>query len=174
MLSAQQAAAKEAAHRRFGYPPRATAERHGNLGNLEAVDKLPRFRPGVEGIGIAGDVLRIYVLEYLAADLETPAEIEGIRTERVLTTGFHDLAEPRQTRLSPAPCGVSIGYSVVTTGPLVAWSTRRAGAASSATITSSPFATLPASATRSSSPALPTLRVRTTPRQSRPCRISSR
>ena len=115
MLSAQQTAAKEAAHRRFGYPARATAERHGKV---EALDKLPRFRPGVEAIGIAGDVLRIYVREDLAADLETPSEIEGMRTERVLTTGFHDLAEPRQTRLSPAPCGVSIGHSVVTTGTL--------------------------------------------------------
>ena len=107
MLSARQAAAKEEAHRRFDYPTRITAEERGYKGR----DKLPRFRHGVAGIGIAGDLLRIYVLEDLAADLETPAEIEGLRTQRVVTTGFHDLVAPRQTRLSPTPCGVSIGHA---------------------------------------------------------------
>ncbi len=115
MLSAQQAAAKEAAHRQFDYPTRIAAERHGDL---QGRDKLPRFRPGVEGIGIAGDVLRVYFLEDLSADLETPAKIEGMRAERVLTSGFHDLAELRQTRLSPTPCGASVGHGEVTTGPL--------------------------------------------------------
>ena len=60
--------------------------------------------------------MRIYVLKDLAADLDTPAEIEGLRTERVLTTGFHDLVAPRQARLSPTPCGVSIGHREVTAG----------------------------------------------------------
>ena len=112
MLSAQQAAAKEEAHRRLDYPTRIAAEERGYQGR----DKLPRFRPGVAGIGIAGDILRIYVLMDLAADLDTPAEIEGLRTERVLTTGFHDLVAPRQARLSPTPCGVSIGHREVTAG----------------------------------------------------------
>lgn len=115
MLSAQQAAAKEEAHHRFDYPARIAAEKHGDL---RGRDKLPRFRPGVEGIGVAGDVLRIYVLEHLAADLETPAEIEGLRTERILTTGFHHLVVPRRARLSPTPCGVSVGYGEATTGTL--------------------------------------------------------
>ena len=66
MLSAQQSAAKEEAHCQFDYPTRVVAERHGDL---EGRDKLPRFRPGVEAIGIVGDVLRIYVLKGLAADL---------------------------------------------------------------------------------------------------------
>ncbi len=119
MLNAQQAAAKEAAHRQFDYPSRLAAEERGYI---EGRDKLPRFRHGVAGIGIAGDVLRIYVLEDLAGELEIPAEFEGLRTERVLTTGFHDLVAPRQTRLSPTPCGVSIGnakpvgHSPVTAG----------------------------------------------------------
>ena len=115
MLSAQQAAAKEAAHRQFDYPPRVAAERNGDR---EGRDNLPRYRPGVEGIGVAGDTLRIYVLQDLAADVETPLDIAGLRTECILTTGFHDLVAPRQARLSPAQCGVSIGYGAVTTGTL--------------------------------------------------------
>ena len=106
MLSAQQAAAKEEAHRRFDYPVRITTEERG----YAASNKLPRLKHGIQGIGIAGGVLRIYVLENLADDLETPAEIKGLRTQRVLTAGFHDLIAPRQARLSPTPCGVSIGH----------------------------------------------------------------
>lgn len=118
MLSAPQAAAKEAAHRQFDYPTRRAAERHGDL---QGRDKLPRFRHGVEGIGVAGDVLRVYVLEDLAAELETPTEIEGLRVDRVLTAGFHDLAVPRQSRLSPIQCGVSIGHAKpVRLGPVIA------------------------------------------------------
>ncbi|MYD95612.1 MAG: hypothetical protein F4Y02_18445 [Chloroflexi bacterium] len=109
MLSPQQAASKEAAHRRFGYPTRIAAEERGHT---KVRDTLPRFRHGVAGIGIAGDTLRVYVLEDLATDLHIPHEIEGLRAERVLTTGFrHQAVPPRQTRLSPAPCGVSIGHA---------------------------------------------------------------
>ena len=115
MLSAQQTAAKEEAHRRFDYPTRIAAEQRGHL---RGRDKLPRYRHGVAGIGIAGDILRIYVLEDQTGDLETPTEIAGLRTERVLTTGFHDFVAPRRTRLSPAPCGVSIGHGETTTGTL--------------------------------------------------------
>ena len=107
MLTVQQAAAKEAAHRRFDYPARIVAQERGRL---QGRDSLPRFSPGVAGIGIAGGVLRVYVLEDPAADVEIPSEIEGLRTERVVTTGFHDLAPSRQSRLSPTPCGVSIGH----------------------------------------------------------------
>jgi len=107
MLSAQQAAAKEAAHCEFDYPARITVEERG----YRARDDVPRFRRGVAGIGIAGDTLRIYVLEELATDLKIPAEIEGLRAERVLTTGFQPQIAPRQTRLSPTPCGVSIGHA---------------------------------------------------------------
>ena len=113
MLSAQKAAAKTAAHRQLDYPTRIAAEERGDLRGLE---KLPRFRPGIAGVGVAGDVLRIYVLEDQAADLETPAEIAGLRTERVLTTGFNDLVAPRQARLSPTPCGVSVGHHDATAG----------------------------------------------------------
>lgn len=76
---------QKSCHRRFDFPIRITAEEHGDLRGRH---DLPRFSHGVAGIGIAGDILRIYVLEDLAADLETPDVIEGISTERVLTTGF--------------------------------------------------------------------------------------
>ena len=107
MLSAHQAAAKDEAHRRFDYPVRITTGERG----YAASNKLPRLKHGIQGIGIAGDVLRIYVLEDLADDLETPAEIGGLRTQRVVTAGFRHLVAPRQTRLSPTPCGVSIGHA---------------------------------------------------------------
>ena len=115
MLSALQSAAKEEAHRRFDYPTRIAAEQ---LGDLQSRDKLARYRHGVAGIGVAGDTLRIYVLEDPDVDLKIPAEIQGLRTERVLTPGFHDLVAARQTRLSPTPCGVSIGHAGITTGTL--------------------------------------------------------
>lgn len=115
MLSARQAAAKEEAHRCLDYPTHIAAERHGDL---QSSDKLPRYRHGITGIGIAGDILRIYILEDQTAELETPGEIAGLRTERVLSTGFRDLVVPRQARLSPAPCGVSIGHGETTTGTL--------------------------------------------------------
>ncbi len=105
MLSAQQVAAKDEARRRFDYPTRITAEKCGYRGR----DEFPRFRHGVAGIGIADGILRIYVLEELADDLEAPAEIEGLRTERVVMAGFRHLVAPRQTHLSPTPCGVSVG-----------------------------------------------------------------
>ena len=107
MLTVQQAAAKEAAHRRFDYPERIVAQERGHL---QGRDSLPRYSPGVAGIGVAGGVLRIYVLEDPFTDVEIPEVIEGLRTERVITTGFHDLTPSRQSRLSPTPCGVSIGH----------------------------------------------------------------
>ena len=115
MLTAQQIAAKEAAHRRFDYPARTTAQEQGHL---EHLDDLPRFARGVEGIGIAEDVIRIYVLDGDDDAVEIPSEIEGLRAERVFTTGFRILAPPRQSALSPAPCGVSIGHYNITAGTL--------------------------------------------------------
>ena len=88
MLSARQAAAKEEAHRCLDYPTHIAAERHGDL---QSRDKLPRYRHGITGIGIAGDILRIYILEDQTAELETPGEIAGLRTERVL---FDRLSRP--------------------------------------------------------------------------------
>ena len=114
MLTAQQTAAKEAAHRRFDYAARTTAQEQGHLQHL---DDLPRLTRGVEGIGIAEDVIRIYILDGDDA-VEIPSEIEGLRTERVFTTGFRILAPPRQGALSPAPCGVSIGHYNISAGTL--------------------------------------------------------
>ena len=115
MLTSQQAAAKEAAHQLFDYSARIAAQEHGVVTQR---DHMPRFQRGVEGIGIAGDVLRIYVLEGLDDIVDTPPQIEGLRTERVPTTGFHDLAPPRLSALSPAPCGVSVGHFNITAGTL--------------------------------------------------------
>lgn len=115
MLTAQQAVAKEAAHRQFDNPTRFAAERHGDY---RGRDKVARFRPGVEGIGIAGPRLRIYVREDLAANLEIPSRFEGLLTQRVLTTGFCGFVAPRQARLSPAQCGVSVGHPAGKTGTL--------------------------------------------------------
>ena len=115
MLTAQQAAAKKAAHQLFDYPSRIAAQGHRPPPQL---DLLPRFTRGVEGIGIAGEVVRIYVLEALDDVVDTPSEIEGLRTERVSTTGFRVLIPPRQTHLSPVPCGVSVGHHNITAGTL--------------------------------------------------------
>ncbi|MDE0178607.1 MAG: hypothetical protein OXP36_08405 [Gammaproteobacteria bacterium] len=74
-----------------------------------------RFRPGVDELGVAGDVLRIYVLEDLADHLETPAKVEGLHTERILTTGL-SRSGCAPTCASLPQCGVSLGYGVVTSG----------------------------------------------------------
>ena len=113
MLTAQQAAAKRRAHKLFDYPPRIAAQEQGGL---VMHDDMPRFQRGIEGIGIAGDTIRIYLLEALDREIETPPEIEGLATERVTTTGFTRLAPPRQTYLDPVPCGVSVGHFQITAG----------------------------------------------------------
>ena len=115
MLTSQQVAAKEAAHRRFDYPAGVTAQERGEF---EHAEDLPRFTRGVEGIGVGEDVIRIYVLEGGEEAVEIPAEFEGLRTERVSTLGFGILAPRRQGVLSPVPCGVSIGHYNITTGTL--------------------------------------------------------
>lgn len=114
MLTAQQVAAKQAAHARFDCLVRIMSNERG----FEPRDDVPRFKPGISGIGIAGDVLRIYVELEAAAEIEAPDEIEGLRTQVVHTTGFNALAPVRQTELSPVPCGVSVGHQSVTAGTL--------------------------------------------------------
>ncbi|MCY4555415.1 MAG: hypothetical protein OXF79_03345 [Chloroflexi bacterium] len=115
MLTSQQVAAKEAAHRRFDYPALVTAQEHGEF--IHSKD-LPRFTRGIEGIGVAEDVIRIYVLEGDDEGVEIPSEFEGLRTERIPTSGFKILAPTRQGVLSPVPCGVSIGHYNITAGTL--------------------------------------------------------
>ena len=129
MLTAQQAAAKEAAHQRFDAPPPSPA--HWIQKNIELASRYddddasgnrdvallehpPRFTPGIAGIGIADDMLRIYVFHHQAPDIDIPPDIEGLRTVRVPTPGFHTLTPPRRQALSPVSCGVSIGISNVT------------------------------------------------------------
>lgn len=50
------------------------------------------------------------VLNDHAVDIEIPNEIEGLRTERVPTTGFCTQAYPRRAGHTPFRCGVSIGH----------------------------------------------------------------
>ena len=74
-------------------------------------DEKSRLQPGIDGIGIAGDTLRVYIREDPAATVKIPDKIGTLRTERVATTGFHAYAPPpRQTALTPVPCGVSVGH----------------------------------------------------------------
>lgn len=81
-------------------------------------DTKPWFTHGVQGIGIAGDVLRVYVLDEQAADIEIPEEIEGLRTERVPSSGFQLRTPASRSALSPIPCGVSAGHHQITAGTL--------------------------------------------------------
>lgn len=115
MLTSQQAAAKDAAHRRFDYPARVAAQ---DDGHFEHRDDLPRFTRGVEGIGIAADAIRVYILKGHEEAVEIPSEFEGLRTERISTTGFGILAPARQGVLSPAPGGVSVGHYNISAGTL--------------------------------------------------------
>lgn len=122
MLTAQQAAAKEAAHQKFGV--------HISFNSVQVIEYLPsncdpslhdkaaRFAPGIEGIGIADDILRVYVLQGHTPDVEIPHEIEGLRTERVSSTGFRLRTSARRSALSPIPCGVSAGHHRISAGTL--------------------------------------------------------
>ena len=113
VLTAQQAAAKMAAHAMFDYPARLKAHKQGY-----EPDDLPRFKRGIAGIGIAADVLRIYVVPEVKPQSEAPEQIEGMRTEIIHTTGFKAFTLARQTELSPVPCGVSVGHHNITAGTL--------------------------------------------------------
>ena len=116
MLTDQQAAAKEAAHRLFEYPARLEAQR---LGDDRGRDSLPRFRGEVVGLGIADDTLRVYLRSEMANDgIEIPSKLKGLRVQRVLTPGFRPLQPRRQSTLVPAPSGVSIGHGEGPTGTL--------------------------------------------------------
>lgn len=116
MLTIQQTAAKKAAHELFDYPTRMKAAQEQR--DPTHLESLPRFTHGVEGIGIAGDLVRIYIREGLDDVVKTPTEIEGLPIERISTTGFRLLAPPRQSVLSPVPCGVSVGHYNITAGTL--------------------------------------------------------
>ena len=123
MLTAQQAAAKEAAHRRFDSP--ASLKCHQKSDDVAvrryhpSHDETPRFIPGIEGIGIAGDVLRVYIHKTHKPEVDIPDKIESLPTERVSTFGFQAHAQPSpQTALSPIPCGVSIGHHRINCGTL--------------------------------------------------------
>lgn len=115
MLTAQQAAAKAAAHKIFDYPARQQAL---SIGDERRLDSLPPLKTGVEGIGVAQDAVRVYVLEENDNDLDIPDEIAGMPVQRVSTPGFRIDSLPRQSRLRPAPGGVSIGHATVPTGTL--------------------------------------------------------
>lgn len=81
---------------------------------------MPRFKRGIEGIGIAGDLLRIYIHEDIELELEgeIPKEFMDLRTEIVPCTGFQAHSPVRRTALSPIPCGVSVGHYQITAGTL--------------------------------------------------------
>ena len=81
-------------------------------------DDMPRFTRGIEGIGVAGDALRIYIHNDLAPEVDIPETILDLRTERVPCTGFHAHSPAQRTALSPIPCGVSVGHCRITTGTL--------------------------------------------------------
>ena len=115
LLTDQQTAAKDAAHRRFDFPLSAAAQERGNVIHEE---ELPRFTRGVEGIGVAEEVIRIYVLEGHEEAVDIPSKLEGLRTERVSTSGFGILAPKQQITKTPVPCGVSIGHYNITAGTL--------------------------------------------------------
>lgn len=122
MLTAQQVAAKEAAHQRFDTPAslRTVEKTEAAVLNADGSihDEIRQFIPGIQGIGIARDVLRVYVLVDHDPEIEIPDKIEGLRTERVTTTGFRLFAPPRQSLLTPVPCGVSGGHGNITAGTL--------------------------------------------------------
>ena len=114
LLTAQQITAKEAAHQTFDAPEslewRQKSDEVAIRHYCPPPDEVPRFTPGIRGIGISGDILRIYVLKEHALDIEIPNEIEGLRTERVSTTGFRSETYARQAAHTPFRCGVSIGH----------------------------------------------------------------
>lgn len=108
MLTPQQAAAKEAAHDLFEYAVRLEGRELGLAD--EHLDVLPRFVPGIAGIGIAEDVLRLYVLADPEPDVDIPEQISQLNVQIVETTGFTPLPLPRQSHIRPAPAGVSISH----------------------------------------------------------------
>ena len=122
LLTAQQVAAKEAAHQRFDTPESLTWRQKSEDIHVRhyhpAHDEIPRFTPGIGGIGVAEDVLRVYVLNDHSVGIEIPDEIEGLRTERIPTTGFRVRSYQRRSGHTPFRCGVSIGHHRSTCGTL--------------------------------------------------------
>ena len=66
------------------------------------------LNPALAGIGLAGNAVRVYVLEDRVDGLEIPERFGELRTEVVSTPGFQTLT----------PCGVSVGHVAVTAGTL--------------------------------------------------------
>ena len=123
MVTTQQATAKEAAHRMLDYPPRLSfVQKSVHLGisdRLALHDEMPRFKRGIAGIGIAGEVLRrVYIHTDLTPEVDIPDKIGGLRTEVVFSTGFSTRASARRSALSPVPCGVSTGHYQISAGTL--------------------------------------------------------
>ena len=112
MLNSYQLEAKYAARNLFTYGPRIEGARKGL-----SVQHLPRLRRGIAGYGIAGETVRIYVLDE-TPDVDIPDSIADLSTEAVMTTGFAISKPSRQMTLNPAPCGVSIGHPNITAGTI--------------------------------------------------------
>ena len=122
LLTTRQATAKEAAHQMLDYPPRLSFVQKG--GHLEISDRLtlhdemPRFKRGIAGIGIAGEILRVYIHTDLTPEVDIPDKLGGLRTEIIPSTGFSTRASARRSALSPVPCGVSTGHYQISAGTL--------------------------------------------------------
>ena len=81
-------------------------------------DEMPRFKRGIAGIGIAGEILRVYIHTDLPPKVDIPNKIGDLRTEVVPSTGFSIRASARRSALSPVPCGVSTGHYQISAGTL--------------------------------------------------------
>lgn len=112
MLGAEQLEAKNAARELCTYGPRMEGAKAGRN-----VQDLPRLRHGVAGYGIAGETVRIYVLDE-KPDVDIPIALGDLRTQILVTSGFNILQPQRQSTLNPAPCGVSVGHRNITVGTI--------------------------------------------------------
>ena len=101
MLTEAQKAAKLEARQRFCIDTMA----------LQA-QTAPAPHPSVAGIGVAGNTLRVYLLEGCERDVGVPDTFGSLQTVIVRTSGFS--AEPPTAhgahRTRPIPCGVSVGH----------------------------------------------------------------
>lgn len=121
LLTARQSAAKQAAHEMFAYPPRRFTTKsapHTPYQRIAIHDEMPRFVRGIEGIGIAGDVVRVYVREDIDPEVKIPDTIKDLPTEPVASSGFRAQSPARHDALSPVVCGVSVGHHRITYGTL--------------------------------------------------------
>ena len=111
MITTTQAAAKQEAREHFTV--HFLTEEAGS-------DAPTLLNPALAGIGVAGETLRVYVLEERASEVEVPDRFGDLSTETILTAGFQAVTPPprRQTRIRPTPCGVSVGHVSTTAGTL--------------------------------------------------------